>query len=105
MDLNINDERKLAKSKLNDETMLKALQLLGIDEFAVLAKEDQRYVQTFRESEDEFALEYRAGSNKEHFEASAPVALDVIEAAFVAYMGGDFDAWKSAVEWKQLHLK
>lgn len=106
MDLNINDERKLTQTdgSLTEETMLQALQLLEVDEFAVLALEDQRYVQTFRESKSEYALEYREGSNDTHFGSSAHVALDVVEAAFAAYIGGDFDVWKSAVEWKLLKL-
>lgn len=107
MDLNINDERKLQKAdaSLTEETMLRALGRLDVDEFAVLAIEDQRYVQTFRESENEYALEYREGSSATHFASSAHVALDVVEAAFAAYIGGDFDDWKSAVEWKLLSLK
>lgn len=107
MDLNINDERKLKKADgtLSEETVLHALGRLDVDEFAVLAIEDQRYVQTFRESESEYALEYREGSSATHFAATANVALDVVEAAFAAYIGGDFDAWKSAVEWKLLALK
>jgi hypothetical protein len=106
MDLNINDERTLAKAdgSLNDEAILQALKLLEFDEFAVLAKADQRYVQTFRESEHEFVLEYRAGSKSEHFVTSTPVGLDSIEAAFLAYSHGDFDTWKSAVEWEQVAL-
>lgn len=107
MDLNINDERKLrrADGSLDEEAMLESLKSLGVDEFAVLAKADQQYVQTFRESKDEFALEYRAGSNAAHFETSAFVARDVVEAAFLAFASGDFDTWKSAVEWRALSLR
>lgn len=67
MELNVND------SKLLDEPtrdiVLATIHELDVDEFAILIRDDDHFVQTRRNDDETWSLEYRDGSAEKHFGA------------------------------------
>lgn len=98
MMLNINDDRYC------EAPTLVALEdaLLGIapEEFAILNVSEQHYLQTYRNEDDTFVLEYRAGSPEAHFESVEPIDnLAQLVRVFSLYLQED-SAWKSLIDWQ-----
>jgi hypothetical protein len=71
----------------------------GLDSFAILAADDQHYMQAHGGHADGFALEYRDGSEDEHYRCSrAGLSLDEVLAAFRSYRRGD-GAYRQSLPW------
>jgi hypothetical protein len=69
--------------------------------FAILDSGPLSYIQVAAEGEDDYLLEYQEGSVDQHYQASAPVTLDQVTAAFLSYLGQD-DGWRTSAEWRHL---
>jgi hypothetical protein len=73
----------------------------GTDSFAILGADDQRYIQTHGGPADGFVLEYRDGSEDEHYRCSrAGLSLDEVLAAFMSYQRGD-GAYQQSLPWQK----
>jgi len=70
--LNINDDQALHDPPEAD--VLACLADLEREQFAVLSRSDEDYVQAQRNEDDTFLLEYRAGSHDRHFSANGSIA-------------------------------
>ena len=70
------------------------------DSFAILAKDSQVYMQTAGGVDDGFVLEYRNGSESEHYVCANPhlTADDVIQ-AMQRYCEND-SRWKTDIDWQ-----
>lgn len=70
------------------------------DSFAILARGPQVYMQTAGDDDDGFMLEYRNGSESEHYVCSNPHLThnDVIQ-AMQRYLEND-SRWKTDIEWQ-----
>lgn len=71
----------------------------GSDSFAILASGDQDYVQVMGSASEGFALEYRAGGDSEHYQATRSMPLDVVQDVFECYARND-PTWRSRVLWE-----
>lgn len=70
------------------------------DSFAILARSEQVYIQTSGDPKNGFVLEYRNGSEEEHYSCSnVDLNAEQIIRAFQSYSAGD-DRWKAEFEWK-----
>lgn len=70
------------------------------DSFAILARADQVYMQTSGDPRNGFVLEYRDGSEGEHYScATFDLTAEQIIRAFQSYLADD-DKWKSDFEWQ-----
>jgi hypothetical protein len=70
------------------------------DSFAILARADQTYIQTSGDPHNGFVLEYRDGSEEEHYSCSnVDLTIDKVVGAFQSYLAND-DKWKSDLEWE-----
>lgn len=87
MIFNVNDEKLLENPKA--DRVAKALRNLKEDDYAILSREDQEYVQTYRNEDGTFELEYRDGGDDRHFglDAEKTTIKEVLE-AFDAYLAG-----------------
>lgn len=74
----------------------------GTDHFAILHRSDQVYIQTIGGPE-EFQLEYRDGAADKHFQCMA--TKRVVIDAFRSYASPGDEAWRTACDWKKLHLR
>lgn len=103
MILNINHEREIDDP--DDETIERELAGLTDDEFAILAQDDEVYLQTLVDPDAGLILEYQEGSIQEHFNTvDPPGSMQEVIAAFVSYSNGT-DAWKTQFEWEPTELK
>ncbi len=73
--------------------------LLG--EFAILSKQPGEFLQAAIGTDGMCQLEYREENPERHFQATQPVALANVEAAFLDYLAGG-DTWRTSHEWKPL---
>lgn len=70
------------------------------DSFAILARSDQVYIQTSGDPQNGFVLEYRDGSEEEHYSCSNfNLTAEQIIRAFQSYLAND-NKWKSDLEWQ-----
>jgi hypothetical protein len=70
------------------------------DSFAILARSNQVYIQTSGDPHNGFILEYRDGSEEEHYSCSTvDLTVDRVVRAFQSYLADD-GRWKSDLEWK-----
>ena len=85
--LNINDDnffRDPDKAAICD-----SLSSLPPDEFAILGKAEEHYVQVYHNNDGTFQLEYRDGSAEKHYEANSDeIDLNDVQQAFLAYRDG-----------------
>ena len=81
-----------------------AIDSLGGDEFAVLSIADHFYMQTYRTEDGAFELEYRAGSQAEHYAVVGVclVASDVAQ-AMVDYASNG-ETWKTTWRWERMQF-
>ncbi|GAA4662186.1 hypothetical protein [Amycolatopsis dongchuanensis] len=56
------------------------------------------YIQVMRQAEDDYQLEYRAGSPQEHYQTHLAAPADVVDALF-GWSKGDW-SWRDRFEWK-----
>ena len=73
----------------------------GTDSFAILSSGEQAYVQVAGSAAEGFALEYRAGSESEHYQAATSMPLNVVQDVFERYARND-PTWRSRVSWVPL---
>lgn len=70
------------------------------DSFAILARADQEYIQTSGDPGNGFVLEYRDGSEEEHYSCTnVELSAEQVIRAFQSYLAVD-DKWKSELEWQ-----
>lgn len=70
------------------------------DSFAILAKDSQVYMQTAGDLDDGFMLEYRNGSESEHYVCSNPyLSHDDVIQAMQRYLQND-SRWKTDIDWQ-----
>ena len=73
----------------------------GLDSFAILARNDQHYIQAAGGPADGFVLEYRDGKEAEHYRSSRTgLSPDEAVAAFLSYRRGD-DAYRHSLGWER----
>jgi hypothetical protein len=78
------------------------LRTLGIpgNEFAILERAESQYMQTHTNDGAKFVIEYREGSEKQHF-VSGDQSLAEVEKAFAEYTVG-VNRWKTRIKWRRL---
>ena len=100
MELVVNGD-KVAEA-VTDELIARSIRSLTGegDSFAILAKASEVYMQTAGGPTDGFMLEYRNGSEAEHYSCANPelTADDVIK-ALQSYLAGD-GRWESELKWE-----
>jgi hypothetical protein len=101
MYLNINDSRLVENPTW--EAVLEAVHQLGQEEYLILDRGGEFYVQTFRNDDDTWDLEYRQGSAEQHFAADAEsTSIDHVSRAFEAFYN-DSDL-STLLNWELLDL-
>jgi len=78
-----------------------AIKSLGVEDFAILASGEQHYMQTKRESTG-WILEYRAGSEADHFEFTDPLTAARVIEMLTKYAQGDTSFMGAS--WSRLKL-
>lgn len=73
----------------------------GRDSFAILSSGEQTYVQVAGSAAEGYALEYRAGTEAEHYQATASMPLDAVQDVFERYARND-PTWRGRVSWEPL---
>lgn len=102
MQLNVNDDRVLVSP--SDEELKAAVRYLPVGEFLVLKRSDEFYIQTFRDEEESFHLEYRNGGAEQHFGVvSSTVTVHEVCQAFLLF-ANDFSSLASAMDWSPMVL-
>ncbi len=99
--LNINDRQLLdapQRQQVSD-----AIRLLQADEFAILGRDDEHYVQTYLHEDGTYQLEYRAGSEEQHYGADADeVSVDNVCQAFETFFDdGDL---QTLLSWEKMEV-
>jgi len=100
MELIVNGE-KLA-GLISDRQIEESIRSLtdDVDSFAILARSDQVYIQTSGDPHNGFVLEYRDGSEEEHYSCTNfELTAEQVIRAFQSYLAND-DKWKSELEWQ-----
>tara|TARA_R110002096_G_scaffold54881_3_gene141403 strand:+ start:657 stop:1079 length:423 start_codon:yes stop_codon:yes gene_type:complete len=70
------------------------------DSFAILEKSEQIYIQTSGGPEHGFVLEYRDGSEAQHYSCSNfELTADEVILAFQSYLSND-GKWRTELEWE-----
>lgn len=70
------------------------------DSFAILARAEQVYMQTSGDPQNGFVLEYRDGSEEEHYSCTnSQLTAEQVVWAFQSYLAND-DKWKSDLKWQ-----
>ena len=102
MELNISDDRRVTSP--DEQTLRSAIAGLETDEFAILGRGGEEYVQTYHNADGTFDLEFRAGSCTEHYAAPrGSVSRSHIQDVFVGYAAGRED-WKQGIAWAKLQF-
>ena len=89
---------------LDEALIIRSLQALDRedDSFLILSKDEMSYIQTCRESDGRYVLEYQEGSLDQHYEcADALLTFQKVSMAFTGYFNGT-DEWKTALTWQPL---
>lgn len=102
MRLNINDSEHLESPDESD--LQHRVGRLGYEEFLVLSSKPGYFVQTYRNSDGTFALEYRQGSPNQHYVVDASlITVDDVLRAFCLFLNessGLPDLW----DWQVLSI-
>ena len=102
MELIINDGKPI--DKVSADQLREQLPKLDVDEFAVLTRADEQYIQFYRH-DDGYQLEYRGGSCEQHFEVdSEELTIDDVVAAFAGYLEDDLDRWQTNHRWSRIEF-
>jgi hypothetical protein len=100
--LNINDDQFIRDP--DTSTISESLANLLTDEFAILGRAEEQYVQVYHNNDGTFQLEYRDGSAKEHFAADpGNIDLNDVQTAFLAYVSGA-DNWHAGWTWERVEF-
>lgn len=89
---------------LDEALIIRSLQALDRedDSFLILSKDEMSYIQTCRESDGHYVLEYQEGSLAEHYEcADEMLNFQKVSMAFTSYLNGT-DEWKTSLAWQPL---
>ncbi len=89
---------------LDEALIIRSLQALDSedDSFLILSKDGMSYIQTCRESDGHYVLEYQEGSLEEHYEcADEMLNFEKVSMAFSSYLNGT-DEWKTSLKWQPL---
>jgi hypothetical protein len=100
--LNINDDRFVKDPDAS--AISAAVADLPIEEFLILGRTEEEYIQVFHNNDGSFQLEYRNGSAEEHF-AADPEDIDAndVRNAFIAY-SENADNWHAPWVWEKLEF-
>ncbi|PHS03064.1 MAG: hypothetical protein COA78_19245 [Blastopirellula sp.] len=100
MVLTINDDKYFENP--TEETIREALAELVVDEFAILSRADEHYIQAYYNEAETFTLEYRDGSYEKHYAATPePETCVEIQEVFVAFLNNP-TTWHEGKEWKKV---
>lgn len=103
MILNINDKDQVENPTADD--LNHHLPQVGIDEYCILSRKDEEYMQFYHNDDDTYLLEYRDGSFEKHYaETSEQLSIDEVLSAFVGYLEGDEQRWKAKHEWRKVEF-
>ncbi|QDS93271.1 hypothetical protein FF011L_20330 [Roseimaritima multifibrata] len=97
MIFNLNEDRYLENPA--KDPVVEGLSSLEVDQYAILDRGNEHYIQVYQGEENSYQLEYRAGSHTQHFAASGEVTLATVQQAFVAFLGGD-EGWEQPWNWE-----
>jgi hypothetical protein len=89
---------------LDEALIIRSLQALDRedDSFLILSKDEMSYIQTCRESDGHYILEYQEGSLADHYEcADEMLNFQKVSMAFTSYLNGT-DEWKTSLMWQPL---
>ena len=85
-------------------TVRNAITQLPVEQFVVLSRGEEDYVQTYHNDDGSFQLEFRAGSPEEHYAAVAEdLSVADIALVFDQYLANKND-WKSNWKWEQVEF-
>lgn len=100
MILNVDDDDYLENP--DADTVRTAIIGLKADQFAVLNRGEQEYVQTYHNEDGSFQLEFRAGSADEHYAVDDDnlTVADVVN-VFEGYLANQTD-WKGGWTWEKV---
>jgi hypothetical protein len=100
--LNVNDDQFLRNP--DDKTICEVLDHLMPEQFAILGRADEQYVQVFHNDDGTYQLEYRDGSPESHFALDPDeIDLDDVRRAFLAYARGSTQ-WHKDWAWIPLEF-
>ena len=102
MELNYNEETYLVDPSKEDIENI--FEKLDPEEFIILDKDEDYYLQLYLHDDGALQIEYRDGSHNEHYELdeSQLESSDVI-VMFCKYAADD-PAWKDMVKWKKMDM-
>jgi hypothetical protein len=100
--LNINDDRFVRDP--DAAVISAAVADLPTEEFLILGRTEEEYIQVFHNNDGSFQLEYRNGSTEEHY-AADPEEIDVndVRNAFIAY-SENAENWQAPWVWERLEF-
>ncbi len=101
MNLNINDDRNIE----NPTAQVARLEIakVGDQQFAVLSRADEDFIQFYRNDDGSLDVEYRAGDADKHFAApSGELTPDDVAEGFCAFIDGTFDSWQRGWNWEKV---
>ncbi len=102
MILSLNDDQFLENP--DEATVVSAIRKLEIENFAILRRGDEDFVQTYYNDDGTFELEFRAGSDEEHYRATdETLTNEDVAKAFAAYLTGRSD-WSRDWNWEKLEF-
>ena len=76
----------------------------GREDFIILSKREQIYIQASGVNDDPYVIEYREGDDEHHFQSVNEVSKDTVLKTFLKYLKND-SSWKTDIEWERLELK
>lgn len=79
-----------------------AIRSLEANQFIILSKDSEQYMQSYLNEDGTWDLEYRKGSADEHYAADGSIDADTVVSAFQSYASGD--DFESLVLWFRLEL-
>ncbi len=86
MNLIINENKVIKNVSKND--ISRYLRKLKAEEFAILEKSEQYFLQVMLDDKNNAVIEYRNGSENEHYQAKINDPSDVVK-AFLLYLQGE----------------
>ncbi len=101
--LNLNDTQSIKNPSADN--LRNEIPNIGVGEFCVLSDGNEAYIQFYRNDEETYQLEFRAGSADHHYlETTNQLSVEAIVATFVGYLAGDPDLWWKPHDWKKVEL-
>src|SRR4051812_29572813 len=71
--------------------------------FAILSRDDDSYIQTVRDTDGLFGLEYQEGSTEAHYGCYEDLDEAAIIRTFTRYLDGD-DHWRTDRVWEKMEI-